>query len=115
AAGLLDRFHNMYFYTLWRLGHAHQRIVAEVALLDLAILERYRKIHRGGNAIERATHHLRLDTERIDDASDVDRAHGAMDFQFAACHRNLERMRGIAAEREVAGDAEAVTVAALVL
>src|SRR5690242_4366032 len=65
------------------------------------------------DCIDRAADHLRLDTERIDDASYVDDDDRAVDPKLASFDRHFERVSRVAAEREVARDADAVAVVAL--
>src|SRR6185369_17433883 len=92
------------------IGDAQQRVVVEVALHHLTFLDGDLQVARGADAVDRSAHHLRFEAQAVDRPADIDCTYATFDSIAAvAGHAHFHRVRGIAAESEMPGDAEAPT------
>jgi hypothetical protein len=80
----------------------------EVGLLHPALLHGDLEVEGGGESVDGAAHHLGVNAERVHDAPDIDGADAAVDLRTAIRDAHLHRVRRVAAEGEVGGEAEAV-------
>ena len=92
-------------------GDTRQRIIVEVRLLYLAILDGNFETKRGAQSVDRATFQLCFNGIGMHGKTAVDCRDYPLDCQVPfIIDSNLDRVGGITAEREVRGQTDASTV-----
>ena len=87
--------------------NACERVIVEIALLNLTVFHRDLEPERRTQPVDSAALKLRIDAVGVHGEAAVYRCDDALDRELAVDDRHLHRMRRVAAEREVRGNPDA--------